>query len=1261
MRAVVKTHRSELEVYLSRCISHIPGDGSGEATSFIMRRAANLEPLVSLRDLARAAVNPEELRRYNPLLSALELDPMHTGTATNILNWLELCVLEDQLDRMCHLAADLAKNDCDTQELERELGEIGRAWDVRKHPEWLVFEVEQRLKIRRDQYKVTQFLIDNPSSIFQLNMGEGKTRVILPILYLYLGRASSGRLLRMHFLSQLLGEAYHFLHRHLTASLLCRRLCELPFHRQVEMNLDHVESMYECLKRCMESGSAVLVAPEHRLSLQLKWHEVRLVEESRSREDVKKSNREIRSVLAKIDNLPFYDVLDESDEVLNHKYQLIYAVGNCLKLPAGDERWVAAEALLLELQRSPKIDTILAKTDVSRRLSRKNERGAGSFDDLRLLPGKPLSENWSEIINSLAAGVVDNPPRQMRWLKPHGKYHPKRDAILVFVTDRQANLNTWLPEDDAENFTEVQMNHLLALRGFLACGLFEHCLTKRHRVDYGVDMRRGDGQRVAVPYRASETPADRSEFAQPDIQIMFTLLSYYHQGLTHDEIREAVFSLLKLGPNAQSAEYALWLDAVKKNMTEKQVEALDSVDKLDLTSEVQLSMLHEVFQYDMSVISFWLNCCVLPRETMQFPHRLVANAFNLTDNKNGNVVGFSGTKDNHLLLPLHVKQQLTPDVTMPAMLATDGKMFSLVLKSEVKCLESSEQGLAYSVLEYAVSTRANALIDAGATMTGIDNAQVADKFLDLIHLSSESECRILGPRGVVYFGIKENTWLVRSRDGATVPLGSSPIHESEAFVFFDESRCRGADMKLKPKARAVVTIGPQMCKDKLMQAAGRMRKLDRGQTLTLLVPPELVSKIFKHVKTRDSQKQGSPPVAGDAARPSALPQDKDLPASAGALHILTWIMDNTVSATAAGLPIWAAQGSHFCTTQDPRARLIEENLSLKGLYGGAIKEESIFEHVKKMQGINLARIRDLKIVPEVKYMELMSRICEERARPFGSDQTIVSAGLDEECERELENERELEREIEKQLPHCKPQQPREWNFRAVLELHSPTDLPADAQVMPLDKALRENVSEDIGLSSIRWEECKIFVTKNYMETVMPNLGVLISDLGEYLRPVDVVLVFPSQECLLLSEWEADQVLMLMWKCISIGKFPTKTQFVNLCYLREAADSQWTNPAHMMLPLVSSNLREPNKALVHDMTLAGLQLLAGETMFGPHNSTQAAVREKRLHALSTLLPTPEAKAAALKLPALRGLTHMISQSDLENLCDPNIGVQCTLSH
>lgn len=66
-----------------------------------------------------------------------------------------------------------------------------RTWDVALHPQWLVFEVEGRLQIRPDQYTVAQALLDGAGPdgrgpVAQLNMGEGKTRVILPMLILAL-------------------------------------------------------------------------------------------------------------------------------------------------------------------------------------------------------------------------------------------------------------------------------------------------------------------------------------------------------------------------------------------------------------------------------------------------------------------------------------------------------------------------------------------------------------------------------------------------------------------------------------------------------------------------------------------------------------------------------------------------------------------------------------------------------------------------------------------------------------------------------------------------------------------------------------------------------------------------------------------------------------------------------------------------------------------------------------------------------------------
>ena len=65
-----------------------------------------------------------------------------------------------------------------------------RTWDVAEHPKWLVFEVEGQLQIRPAQYYIAKMLLDNPGAVAQLNMGEGKTRVILPMMALAWGDGS---------------------------------------------------------------------------------------------------------------------------------------------------------------------------------------------------------------------------------------------------------------------------------------------------------------------------------------------------------------------------------------------------------------------------------------------------------------------------------------------------------------------------------------------------------------------------------------------------------------------------------------------------------------------------------------------------------------------------------------------------------------------------------------------------------------------------------------------------------------------------------------------------------------------------------------------------------------------------------------------------------------------------------------------------------------------------------------------------------------
>ena len=905
-------------------------------------------------------------------------------------------------------------------------------------------------------------------------------------------------------------------------------------------------------------------------------------------------------------------------------------------MPAGPERWIVAEALLREIRCNPEAARILT-ADVSKRQPPQSifaGKFDGKFDGIRLLLGEPLERVLEELKKILAKGVLDDPPYEMLWIRPQGKKHQMHDGIIEFVTDPGADLASFRKrwkDDMGEEIKSVQCDHLLALRGMLACGLLVHCLSRRHRVDYGIDERRGITRRTAVPYRGSNTPSDRAEYAQPDILILLSLLSYYHDGLTREQIEEATRTLLKLGPQAQKDQYALWLSSASQMMNEEQEQALNSVEKLDLTNEQQLNMLVTVYRYNMAAVNFWLNSCVLPRETMQFPSRLVSNAFNLTDNPSGKVIGFSGTKDNDLLLPLHVQHLKSPYKETEA---TDGKMLELVLRAQVRCQssESVSTSLAEDVLKLAVNG-SSALIDAGAAMAGLTNSEVAECILKLLPEDSDLS-------GVVFFEITQDGWYVLERSGSKAPLGSSPIHEKDAFVFFDESRCRGADMKLKPSAQATLTIGPGMCKNKLMQAAGRMRKLAFGQKLVLFVPAELDQKIR-------------------SANEKNLGADMTLRSE----HVLNWVVHNTVNTIADGLPEWASNGSHFCTTQSPKARLVDENLKLEGLYGGAIAKCTMYEHVKRGQAKDRERVKQLRLEPEG-ILEEMLAVLEDRAKTFGSDQEITSSAFDEECERELENEREREREVERQYPRCVPQASSDWDFNELLKSTHPNELKMlGIGIMPLHEAMKK--SFDPQLSQIEWKHSGIYVTHNFFETVTGDLGLKLDDqYGYFMRPLQWIITFQSDSkcCLLLSEWEAEKVLEILW-----ARPESTVRLVQMCYLREAADTKYGKAVRLALP-------DGDGCARHELTMVGLQLLAGETMFGPSGTTmfvqsgteiakaaKAGFGAARIGAaLYKLLPTPEAKKAALLLPEFRGLHHKISRSDLERFCNLDVGEAQPLS-
>ena len=233
-------------------------------------------------------------------------------------------------------------------------------------------------------------------------------------------------------------------------------------------------------------------------------------------------------------------------------------------------------------------------------------------------------------------------------------------------------------------------------------------------------------------------------------------------------------------------------------------------------------------------------------------------------------------------------------------------------------------------------------------------------------------------------------------------------------------------------------------------------------------------------------------------------------------------------------------------------------------------------------------------------------------------------------EGELETEKEVEREVERQIPKQQTAVPKSWNFSDILSVTSPAHLPEGAGVTPIHSAVSKYLHPS--LKEIRWDICKIFVTSNFIRSVHRSLGEKKEKfcIDEYLRPVDAVVLFPSRECLLLSEWEADIVLQLLWS------EPSVAAICSLSYLMEASSRGSRVPPPLIVPKQTpesfSDLRPS------DHTIAGLHLFSVGTMFGEWKG-----------AFKDLVPTHESKKAALLLPRFRGCGELVPRSDLEMIC------------
>jgi hypothetical protein len=268
-------------------------------------------------------------------------------------------------------------------------------------------------------------------------------------------------------------------------------------------------------------------------------------------------------------------------------------------------------------------------------------------------------------------------------------------------------------------------------------------------------------------------------------------------------IRQAVKRLLRSATPDQT--YTEWLKSCATEIPEE-LQTIRGINMDD--GQLLTANLFPFLRHNKTVIDFYLNSFVFPRQAREFPYKLLSSGWDLAAEKPHVTTGFSGTNDSRILLPTPISQ-----VDRPAQLHTNAKVLShLLLKENGMVVQYPDEFKSAELLDRICELwdKPKVILDVGAQILDCTNLEFAHLWLERYKDDNDI--------GAVVFFDEGGNMSVLTRDGSTVPFLDSPYANTleRCLVYLDDVHTRGTDLRL-PKSQAVVTLGPRLTKDKLVQ------------------------------------------------------------------------------------------------------------------------------------------------------------------------------------------------------------------------------------------------------------------------------------------------------------------------------------------------------------------------------------------------------------------------------------------------------------
>jgi hypothetical protein len=863
-KARAKTKALENEII--QRLRELPQDPYRRAKEMIFKASA-VEAQPQLKDILRiyASKRSQKIFLLNAGLSTEQAQTIFNKVTSYLIHSSYYFRAEEILSELKNLSDGTDHRPrSDGEDLERfyQLATSKRAYDIADHPDYLAFEHSMRSLMRAEQVKNLATLTeeDTPSetqavgksnkrrylfqsALLEMIMGAGKTSVLLPLASHQ--HARSGQQLSLVVLPEALVPS---MAKQLSASLeevFGQGVDRLSIQRKDKYDTRRLQYFYDRLKWDFENERVVVTSNSSIQSLFLIFIEALHDYDRLSEAEQPKKQTEIVILQDIFQLLRHYGyvIIDEVDSILDimaaHRFSLgtkVQLEPQIIRATLGLYRILAQDE---EIVKKVKIPFLRESKPGSKPFSRE------AFEtDIR-------PRLIAKVAEPESASFFFDQPEQIEAFKAIGSQRIRDYLNSKTMTGAKTFIDS-LPYDDLKDiFTVVltQIHQILPLT-----------LDKTYLVHYGLcpessEMGGSAAELaapvchpfIAIPYR-SGSAVITSRFGTDLEALNYAVQSHLERG--------DVLEMFKL-------EVAQLQKAFRQNRTSKKIrEQFKFYFGEDLSDGVLLNMSSQMIQNRAKIIAFQ------PDRVLRLVDHHAAPKIEIFEDQlftNSHIYpvifkkiqGMTGTLWNAESFPQFYDSDKT--------IASDslGRTLSAIWKQPqsrtVRVLDTPASGEALqTTLNRMLNSVTNpvSIIDQGGFFKGKRNQEVAEAMFDTRFGDGQSY-QAKGVHQIIFYDSEQQIQTL-SRDGnhsRTRAYSSRDITREHSGAFWDMQHTTGSDLKVRLDTVGLLTLSKFSIMRDLLQSAWRLRGLERGQSVRLIISRDDLKVIYRLLESVYGQEQ----------------------------------------------------------------------------------------------------------------------------------------------------------------------------------------------------------------------------------------------------------------------------------------------------------------------------------------------------------------------------------------------------------------------